>query len=121
MAVNKEHLREALFFRQVEQALLSLFSQVKLHGTVHTCVGQEYSAVAFAGQAKKGSTLFRLNFSFFKMRKRFPRVCFDSSVERIRCYTLAESSRLEMAEAELRSSAERSRNRKLKDACDTKD
>jgi 2-oxoisovalerate dehydrogenase E1 component len=34
----------------VEQKFLELFSQGKMNGTVHTCVGQEFSAVAVAGQ-----------------------------------------------------------------------
>ena len=34
----------------VEQKLLALFDQKRMNGTVHTCVGQEFSAVAIAGQ-----------------------------------------------------------------------
>lgn len=43
-------IEEALLIRLVEQKFLELFSQGKMNGTVHTCVGQEFSAVAVAGQ-----------------------------------------------------------------------
>ena len=43
-------IEEALRIRLVEQKFLELFSQGKMNGTVHTCVGQEFSAVAVAGQ-----------------------------------------------------------------------
>ena len=33
----------------MEETFLDLFSQGKLNGTVHTCIGQEFSALAFAG------------------------------------------------------------------------
>jgi 2-oxoisovalerate dehydrogenase E1 component len=37
---------------------MELFSLGKLNGTVHTCVGQEFSAIAFAGQLKKKDFVF---------------------------------------------------------------
>lgn len=40
------HLRKAILIRKTEEKLLELFSQGKLNGTVHTCVGQEFCAVA---------------------------------------------------------------------------
>ena len=43
-------IEEAIRIRLVEQKFLELFSQGKMNGTVHTCVGQEFSAVAVAGQ-----------------------------------------------------------------------
>ena len=43
-------LEEALFIRAVEQKFLALFNTGQMNGTVHTCVGQEFSAVAVAGQ-----------------------------------------------------------------------
>jgi 2-oxoisovalerate dehydrogenase E1 component len=43
-------IEEALRIRLVEQKFLELFSQGRMNGTVHTCVGQEFSAVAVAGQ-----------------------------------------------------------------------
>ena len=43
--MNLEILKKALFIRKFEQKLLDLFSQGKLNGTVHTCVGQELTPV----------------------------------------------------------------------------
>lgn len=45
-----EQIQEAILIRTIENKFLDLFSEGKLNGTVHTCVGQEFSAVAFAGQ-----------------------------------------------------------------------
>ncbi len=38
-------VKQAILIRKTEEKLLQLFSQGKLNGTVHTCVGQEFSAV----------------------------------------------------------------------------
>ena len=56
--INHKILKDALRIRKVEEKFLELFSQGKLNGTVHTCVGQEFSAVAFAGQLKKKDFIF---------------------------------------------------------------
>lgn len=40
------YIKQAVLIRKTEEKLLELFSQGKLNGTVHTCVGQELSAVA---------------------------------------------------------------------------
>jgi len=56
--VNHKLIKEALTIRTVEEKFLSLFSEGKLNGTVHTCVGQEFSALAFAGQLKKKDFIF---------------------------------------------------------------
>ncbi len=56
--INHRIIKEALRIRKVEEKFLQLFSQGKLNGTVHTCVGQEFSAVAFAGQLKKKDFIF---------------------------------------------------------------
>jgi 2-oxoisovalerate dehydrogenase E1 component len=45
--MNKKHLEKAIEIRAVEERLLDLFSKGKLSGTVHTSIGQEYSAIAF--------------------------------------------------------------------------
>ena len=58
MAINHRQIKEALLIRYVEESFLKLFSQGKLNGTVHTCVGQELSAVAFTGQLKKQDFVF---------------------------------------------------------------
>ena len=51
-------LRKALLIRRVEEKLLDLFSQGKLNGTVHTCIGQEWSAVAVISALKKATVFF---------------------------------------------------------------
>jgi 2-oxoisovalerate dehydrogenase E1 component len=56
--ITHKHIKEALRIRRVEEKFLELFSEGKLNGTVHTCVGQEFSAVAFAGQLKKKDFIF---------------------------------------------------------------
>lgn len=46
-----EHiLNEAILIRVVEEKFLELFSQGKMNGTVHTCVGQEFSAACVIDQ-----------------------------------------------------------------------
>ena len=37
-----------MLIRGVEQRLLSLFAEGKLFGTVHTCIGQEWTGIAVA-------------------------------------------------------------------------
>lgn len=44
--------------RRVEQRLLALFAEGKLFGTVHTCIGEELSAVAVASALKRSDTVF---------------------------------------------------------------
>lgn len=56
--VNHKVLKDALTIREVETKFLELFSEGKLNGTVHTCVGQEFSALAFAGQLQKRDFVF---------------------------------------------------------------
>jgi len=58
LKLSHRHIKEALRIRKVEEKFLQLFSEGKLNGTVHTCVGQEFSAVAFAGQLKKKDFVF---------------------------------------------------------------
>ncbi|MES2111605.1 MAG: thiamine pyrophosphate-dependent enzyme [Bacteroidota bacterium] len=58
MNLNHKQLKKAILIRTVEQEFLNLFSKGKLNGTVHTCVGQEFSALAFAGQLKKSDFVF---------------------------------------------------------------
>ncbi|MFT5855833.1 MAG: 2-oxoisovalerate dehydrogenase E1 component, partial [Verrucomicrobiales bacterium] len=56
--LSESLLRKAIQIREVEEAFLALFSKGKLNGTVHTCVGQEFSALAFAGQLEPGDCIF---------------------------------------------------------------
>jgi len=48
--IPEKLIEEGLLIRLVEEKFLDLFSQGKMNGTVHTCVGQEFSAIAVAGQ-----------------------------------------------------------------------
>jgi 2-oxoisovalerate dehydrogenase E1 component len=47
-----------LLIRCVEQKLLSLFSEGKLFGTVHTCIGQEFTGIAVAEALQPGDFIF---------------------------------------------------------------
>ncbi|MFM8702692.1 MAG: dehydrogenase E1 component subunit alpha/beta [Planctomycetia bacterium] len=51
-------LRTALLIRRTEQKLLALFAEGKLFGTVHTCIGQEFSAVAVGRSLAPHDTVF---------------------------------------------------------------
>ena len=51
-------LEKALLSRFVEERLLALFSEGKLHGTVHTCIGQEFSGAVITEFLKPSDTLF---------------------------------------------------------------
>ena len=57
---NPSHklLKDLMRIRIVEQTFLDLFSLGLMNGTVHTCIGQELSALAFAGQLKKTDFVF---------------------------------------------------------------
>ena len=44
--VDDEDIKLALRIRLVEEVFLRLFSEGRMNGTVHTCVGQEFSAVS---------------------------------------------------------------------------
>ncbi|HZU86777.1 MAG TPA: thiamine pyrophosphate-dependent enzyme [Anaerolineaceae bacterium] len=46
--VRREIARQALLIRRFEERLLRLYAEGKLNGTVHTCVGQEFSAIGVA-------------------------------------------------------------------------
>ena len=48
MALNVDLYAKSFLIRGVEQRLLDLFAQGKLFGTVHTCIGQEWTGVAIA-------------------------------------------------------------------------
>ena len=43
-----ELFSKVILIREVEERLLELFSQGKLFGTVHTCIGQEWTGVAIS-------------------------------------------------------------------------
>lgn len=48
MTVTERLVEQALRIREVEERLLKLFAEGRLHGTIHSCVGQEFSAVCIA-------------------------------------------------------------------------
>jgi 2-oxoisovalerate dehydrogenase E1 component len=49
---------QAILIRAVEERLLELFSQGKLFGTVHTCLGQEWTGVSVAEYLQDGDLIF---------------------------------------------------------------
>jgi len=49
---------KAILIRAVEECLLQLFSQGKLFGTVHTCIGQEWTGVAVAEHLQDADLIF---------------------------------------------------------------
>ncbi len=51
-------LKAALTIRLVEQRLLKLFSEGKLFGTVHTCIGQEFVGVSVSRCLNDADTIF---------------------------------------------------------------
>lgn len=58
LSMDQGLFRKAILIRTVENKFLQLFAEGKLNGTVHTCVGQEFSALAFAGQLGKEDVVF---------------------------------------------------------------
>lgn len=51
-------IRKVMLIRRTEEKLLSLFAEGKLFGTVHTCIGQEWSGVAVAESLVEGDLVF---------------------------------------------------------------
>jgi 2-oxoisovalerate dehydrogenase E1 component len=58
VAVAPELLAQAFLIRGVERRLLDLFAQGKLFGTVHTCIGQEWTGIAIAEALIEGDRIF---------------------------------------------------------------
>lgn len=75
-ALPEERLLEkALGIRLFEERLLKLFSEGRLFGTVHTCIGQEWTGVALAEHLRPGDTLFSNPFWRATARKNGTRPC----------------------------------------------
>ena len=55
---NLDSWAQAILIRSFEERLLKLFSEGKLFGTVHTCIGQEFTGVAVAGHLQDGDLIF---------------------------------------------------------------
>ena len=53
-----ELLKKAVLIRRFEERLLSLFSEGKLNGTLHTCIGQEWSGIAVCEALLPRDTIF---------------------------------------------------------------
>ncbi len=52
-STNRPEIEVALRIRAVENALYDLFGQGKLHGTIHTCIGQEFSGAILAKHLRR--------------------------------------------------------------------
>lgn len=48
----------AILIREFEQSLLRLFSEGRIAGTVHTCIGQEWTGIAAAQALREGDAIF---------------------------------------------------------------
>ena len=48
----------AMTIRSVEQKLLDLFAEGKLVGTVHTCIGQEFTGIAVCEALRPGDLVY---------------------------------------------------------------
>jgi 2-oxoisovalerate dehydrogenase E1 component len=56
--VSHDLYAKAILIRGVEKRLLDLFSEGKLFGTVHTCIGQEWTGIAVAESLIDGDVIF---------------------------------------------------------------
>src|SRR5580704_964002 len=56
--MNTELFKRAATIRHFEETLLGLFSEGKLSGTVHTCIGQELCALAVVDNLREGDWIF---------------------------------------------------------------
>lgn len=56
--IESSIIRKALLSRRVEENLLKLFIENKLFGTVHTCVGQEFSGAVISEFLNSGDAIF---------------------------------------------------------------
>jgi 2-oxoisovalerate dehydrogenase E1 component len=58
IAGKEELVRKAFFIRRFEEKLLELFSKGELQGTIHTCIGQEWTALAAAEALERDDSIF---------------------------------------------------------------
>ncbi|MGF1539929.1 MAG: dehydrogenase E1 component subunit alpha/beta [Pleurocapsa sp.] len=56
--ITKKIIRKALLARRLEEKLLELYGQGKLFGTVHTCIGQEFSGAVITEFLQPGDSIF---------------------------------------------------------------
>lgn len=57
-SIEAQLFEEAILIRRVEETVLDLFQLGLVNGTVHTCIGQEFSALAFCKQLKSRDFVF---------------------------------------------------------------
>jgi pyruvate dehydrogenase E1 component alpha subunit len=57
-ALSEQDLDLLLLIRHLEEALLHLFAEGKLHGTTHSCLGQEYIPVALRALLRDDDFIF---------------------------------------------------------------
>lgn len=57
-AKDSSAFKLAILIRTAEKRLLELFSEGKLFGTVHTCIGQEFTGIAIAHALQEGDQVF---------------------------------------------------------------
>jgi len=55
--LDERLLSKAILIRTVEKRLLELFAAGKLHGTVHTCIGQEWTGIVIAEALREGDAV----------------------------------------------------------------
>ena len=51
-------LKKSILIRETEKTLLDLFSKGKLNGTVHTCIGQEYTGALLSKVTNSNDVVF---------------------------------------------------------------
>ncbi len=56
--ISNELYKKAILIRRIEDKFLELFTQGKMNGTVHTCNGQEFSAIAFSNALEQEDFIF---------------------------------------------------------------
>nr|QCC21383.1 RenH [Candidatus Endohaliclona renieramycinifaciens] len=56
--VRNRMIQKAILIRKLEEKLLELFSKGELYGTVHTCIGQEFTGVIVSEFVEQGDTIF---------------------------------------------------------------
>lgn len=56
--IDTKLVKDALLLRKVEEKLFNLSLEGKIHGTIHACIGQEFSAIAFIPALINGDSIF---------------------------------------------------------------
>ena len=56
--IKNRIIYKAVLIRKSEELLLNLYSQGELYGTVHTCIGQEFSGAVISEFVESGDSIF---------------------------------------------------------------